>query len=101
MQLLDSQQVTLSVTGKDKAGLQAALDPASLEWSVSDEAVATLTSNTDGTALLVAEELGSVVVTVDYKGADGTDFKGSLAVDVVGGPVTEIDVVADAPVDKA
>lgn len=101
MQLLDSQQVTIRVAGKDKAGNAADLTGGALTWTVSDDSVAALTDNGDGTALLVAGDLGSVVVTVDYAGADGTDFKGSLAVDVVGGPVTEVDVVADAPVDQA
>lgn len=101
MQLLDSQQVTLSVAGKDKAGNPADLSGGTLTWTVSDESVAALTDNGDGTALVVAGSLGSVVVTVDFTGADGADFKGSLAVDVVGGPVTEVDVVAEAPVDKA
>lgn len=103
MQLLDSQEVILSVSGKDKAGNPVAI-PGQLVWTVSDENIASLTDNGDGTQTLATTgELGSVVVTVsdDVEGDGTPDFQGSLAVDVVAGPVTEIEVAASEPTDRA
>lgn len=102
MQLLDSQQVVLSLAAEDKEGNQVPV-PGTLAWSVSDESIATLEDNGDGTQTLVTTgTLGTVAVSVtDDVDGDGTgDFAGSLAVDVVAGPVNEIVVSAGEPTDR-
>ena len=63
-QLLDSQQVVLSVAGKDKAGTPGR-DRRRARMDVSDPAVAGLVDNGDGTqALVTTGVLGSIVATV-------------------------------------
>lgn len=102
MQLLDSQQVLLSVAGKDRAGNEVPV-PGALVWSVSDPAIAGLLDNGDGTQTLVTTGvLGTVTVTVsdDVEGDGNVDFQGSLAVDVVAGPVAEIVLSAAEPTDR-
>ena len=50
-QLRDSQQVTLSVEALDSEGNPAAV---TTTWTTSDETIASVTDNGDGTALVVA-----------------------------------------------
>jgi hypothetical protein len=103
MQLLDSQQVTLSVSGVDAAGNPVPIQPTGLSFSVDDPAILNLTDNGDGTALVVTTgTLGTATVTVnDDPDGDGTvNFQGSLAIDVVTGDVTEIVVSAGEPTSR-
>jgi hypothetical protein len=100
MQLLDSQQVTLSVSGVDAAGNPVPVSATGLSFSVDDESILTLTDNGDGSALVVTTgSLGTATVTVsDDPDGDGTvNFQGSLAIDVVTGDVTEIVINAGEP----
>jgi hypothetical protein len=72
--------------------------------SVSDPAVAGMVDKGDGTQTFVTNGvLGSIVVTVtDDADVDGTpDFLGSLAVDVVAGPLTAIVVSAGEQTERA
>lgn len=107
-QIQDSQALPLSVQPKDAQGNPTTA--ASLSWSVSDESIATLVDdpNDPNTKYLVpaagAGHLGTVTATVsdDEDGDPSTaEFLGSIAVDVVSGPVNEIDVIAGAAVDKS
>lgn len=107
-QIQDSQALPLSVSGADVQGNAAA--PSNLTWSVSDETIATLVDdpNDPATKYLVPAEgaghLGTVAVTVnDAEDGDpnGASFQGSLSVDVVSGPVSEITVNAGSAIDKS
>ena len=102
--LLDSQQAVLRVTGFDKEGNP--VDPTALgalTWTSSDPSVLTLTDNGDGTQTAVTTGvLGDAQVTVtDDVNGDGTgEFTGSLAFVVTAGPVAEITVTAGVPTDR-
>ena len=74
-----------------------------LTWRSSDESILTVTDNGDGTATVATTgTLGTASVTLsdDETGDGQPEFIGSLAVDVVTGPVTGIEVTADAPTER-
>lgn len=103
MLLQDNQQVALSVTTEDAAG-NPSTDTGSLVFSVDDSSILTLTDNGDGTATVAATgKVGTAVVTVSDQeaanadGSAGADFLGSLSINVVGGPTTQIVIVAGTP----
>lgn len=106
-QLQDNQQVTLSVTAEDAEG-DAVTDPGTRVWALDNPALASLVDNGDGTQTLVANgPVGTVTVTVtdtepsvDGGTTPGAVFQGSLAVDIVSGPVQQIVIDAGTPVDK-
>ena len=97
--LTADQQVVLRVAGADRHGNPVEV-PGVLAWSNTDDAVARLDDNGDGTRTLVALTEGNTVVTVtdDVEGDGVVEFSGSLSVDVVAGNIAAINLVADAPV---
>jgi hypothetical protein len=103
MQLLDSQQVTLSVSGQDAAGNAVPIGSGVLSFVVDDDTILTVTDNGDGTALAVTTGvLGTATITVsdDTDGDAEPNFLGSLAVDVVAGDVTEIVINTGEPTSR-
>lgn len=104
MILQDHQQVTLTPEFVDAAG-NVVTGPAAgvLAWSTSDPAIITVTDNGDGSATAVTTgTLGTATVTLsDDTDADGTpNFLGSIALDVVTGAVTGINLVPGTPVER-
>lgn len=104
MQVTDTQQVALAVSWLDRLGNPIPNpDGDILTWATSDATIVQVTDNGDGTAMAVTTgTVGSVVVTAsDDLDADGNpDFLGSLAIDVVSGPVAEVQVVAGAVTER-
>jgi len=103
VQLTADQQVRLTVSGTDRYGNPVAITGDSV-WLSSDETIIQVQPDADG-ASAVAVAVGpigtaSVTFTNDVN-SDGTgDFIGSLAIDVVGGDMTEIVFDAGEPEDK-
>jgi hypothetical protein len=104
MILQDHQQVTLTATFVDAAGNSAeAPAQGTLAWVSSDPAVLVVTDNGDGSALVATTgTLGTASVTLsdDLDGDGVSEFVGSLAFDVVTGPVTGINLVAGDPTER-
>ena len=104
VQLLATQQVQLSISGADKYGNPVDIT-GDTTWESSDITILTVenvaTDNTSCTAVTTGQVgTASVTVTNDVN-KDGTgDFIGSLAFDVVAGPMAEIEVTAGTPTDK-
>jgi hypothetical protein len=93
MQLVDNQQVALTVVETDSKGV--ALQD-TLTWTIDNETVATLDISTDTqTCTVVAGITGSATVTV----TDGT-LSATLAVDVIPGTATAISITPGTPVDQ-
>lgn len=106
LQLQATQQVALAVSAQDRYGNPVTV-AGNLLWTSSDESVITLDQSqvpVDGSVTAVTTgAVGSAAVTVtDDVNGDGTgDYIGSLAIDVVAGPMSEIVVTAGTPVDKS
>lgn len=104
VQLLATQQVELTISGADKYGNPVDITGDVL-WESSDTSVLTIENvaadNSSATAVTTGQVgTASVTVTNDVD-RDGTgDFMGSLAIDVVAGPIAEIEVTAGEPTDK-
>ena len=104
VQLLATQQVQLSISGADKYGNPVDIT-GDTTWESSDTTILTVENvaadNTSCTAVTTGQVgTASVTVTNDVN-KDGTgDFIGSLAIDVVAGPMAEIEVSAGTPTDK-
>jgi len=104
VQLLATQQVQLSISGADKYGNPVDIT-GDTTWESSDTTILTVENvaadNTSCTAVTTGQVgTASVTVTNDVN-KDGTgDFIGSLAFDVVAGPMAEIEVTAATPTDK-
>lgn len=96
--LQDNQQVSFAVTGTDARGNAAKLTgtPA---FSVDDPSILELTDNGDGTGSVSSTgKIGSAILKVtDSEG--NQEYVGSVAIDVVAGPVTAVGVVLSAPTD--
>lgn len=102
MNLIDNQQVVLSVTGVDDQG-QPTEDLGTLSASSSDESVVTVTDNGDNTFTAVTTgALGSATVTIatDVDGDALPDFNGSIAFDVFPGTVAALNVTAGEPTTR-
>lgn len=99
--LADNQKVALSVSGVDERGNPASIT-GTLSFALEDpNGVLTLVDNGDGTAVVSsAGTIGSAMVTVandtDDPDAD-PNFVGSLAVDVIAGEVTAIQITPGTP----
>lgn len=104
MILQDHQQVTLTPTFVDAAGNTVpAPEAGALAWSSSDEGILTVQPQADGSAVVVTTgTLGTATVTLsdDLDGDGASDFVGSLAFDVVTGPVTGIQLSAGEPTER-
>lgn len=104
MILQDHQQVTLTPTFVDAAGNTVPAPAAgTLAWAVSDEAILAVDPQDDGSAVVrTTGTLGTATVTLsdDVDGDGVSDFVGSLAVDVVTGPVTGIQLAAGDPTER-
>lgn len=103
VQIRDNEAVQLSVSATDSEGNPA--QPGGLTWSVSDGSLAALVADSDGSShwLVTKGGLGTVTVTVsdDEDGDPSTaEFLGSLAIDIVAGPVAQIEVNAGTPVGR-
>ena len=104
MQLLATQQVQLSISGADKYGNPVEIT-GDTTWESSDVNIITIANvapdNSSATAVTTGQ-VGTAAVTVTNDvNKDGTgDFIGSLAFDVVAGPMAEIEVTAGTPTDK-
>jgi hypothetical protein len=94
--LTADQQARLAATGQDADGNPVDLT-GGVTFGVDDAAVLTLTDNGDGTALVVTTgPTGSALVTAQDTATGGQQAIGSLAVDVVAGAVTSIQISATA-----
>ena len=107
VQIQDSQQVPLSVNPEDSAG-NTVPDTGALSWSVDDATLINLVDNGDGTFTAKSTgKLGTAVVSVSdvEPSPDGTivgaTFLGTVSIDVVTGPVSQIVVNAGAAVPLA
>jgi len=104
MQLTADQQVTLSVSAVDRYGNPTDITGDSV-WRSSDESIVQVEADDDDISIAVARAVGpigtaSVTFTNDLN-QDGTgDFIGSLAIDVVGGEMSEIVIVPGEVEDK-
>lgn len=100
VQLTTDQQVTISVSGRDRGGNPVTI-PGTLVWELSDLTLATLEEGADPNARTIVPvgTVGAVTVTVhNDKDDDGDDdFQGSLAVDIVEGEVREITLDTSEP----
>lgn len=97
--LHDNKSADLAVVESDAAGFPiTGADAVPVTWTVDDDTVVTLTDHGDGTARIdnvSPPAVGSsATVTATATLPDGTQAQGSLAVSVVSGPVTEIQVQA-------
>lgn len=101
MQLTADQQVTLTVSGTDRYGNPTTITGDGV-WLSSDESIIQVEGDDDSAVAVAVGPTGtaSVTYTNDVNG-DGTgDFIGSLAIDVVGGVMTEIVVEPGTPEAK-
>jgi hypothetical protein len=104
VQLLATQQVQLSISGADKYGNPVEIT-GDTTWESSDVNIITIANvapdNSSATAVTTGQ-VGTAAVTVTNDvNKDGTgDFIGSLAFDVVAGPMADIEVTAGTPTDK-
>jgi hypothetical protein len=101
-QLRDSQQVTLSVEALDSEGNPAAV---TTTWTTSDETIASVTDNGDGTALVVASPgeggLGTATIKASVTdNSDGDVHEGTFEVEVVAGDAVTVNIVPGTPEDK-
>jgi len=102
-QIRDDQQVTLTASALDDEGNPAA---ATIAFSSSDETVAAVTDNGDGTALLVASPgeggLGTATVTATVTDLSGDAvITGTFDVEVVAGDAVTVNITPGAPEPKA
>jgi len=99
--LKDTQQCLLSISEEDARGNPVEVKPDELTWLSSDETVATVTDNGDGTALVVAAgALGLAQVQVQDSETDGTNIAGTLDVQVGPGPVTKVNITPGTPTEQ-
>lgn len=104
MQLTADQQVELSISGQDRYGNPVDIS-GDVTWESSDSAIVVVESTGDDNTKATAKAVGpagtaAVTVTNDAD-RDGTgDFMGSLAIDVVAGDITEIEITPGEPTDK-
>lgn len=102
VQLQDDQEVDLAVEARDGAG-NVVPNPGQLTWSVDKSDVLVLTTDPNDQAKAVITTTGAlgvatVTVTDDLDGDPSTaEAVGSLSVEVVTGPVTQIVVTAGEP----
>ncbi len=103
MTMRDDQQVTLTITPKDKKGKPAQLDGIPV-WASSDETVVTVVAAADGLSAVaagVAPGSGRVTVTGDADlGSGVTPITGVLDVSITGGAAATIDIAAGTPADQ-
>lgn len=98
MSLRSDQKVSASVGGLSAADQEVAVvfDSAP-QWSVSDEAVASVSASADGlTAELVAHAEGSVQLSVTGS-VGGRVLAGSLQVDVTAGQAVKLSITLGEP----
>jgi hypothetical protein len=94
--LTADQQARLAATGQDADGNPVDLT-GGVTYGVDNATVLTLSDHGDGTALVVtAGPTGSALVTAQDTATGGQQAIGSLAVDVVAGAVTSIQISATA-----
>jgi hypothetical protein len=102
MQLTADQQVQLSITGKDAYGNDVTIT-GNTQWSSSDPSVVDveMTDSAHATAAAVGPVGAATVTVTNDVDNDGTgDYIGSLAVNVVAGKMTEIEIEAGEPEPK-
>lgn len=97
--LHDNATGSLRATEVDAAGVEVTgADAVPVTFAIDDDTVLTLTDNGDGTATVenvTPPAVGSTaVVTASATLPDGTTAQGSVAIDVVSGPVASITVEA-------
>ena len=101
LQLTDSQKARVSVSAVDKKGQAAEVQ--GVKFSSSDETIATVEDNGDGSASIVAGLPGTcqIQVTADADMGDGdTEITGTLDLTVVAGSAATINVTAGAPEEQ-
>jgi hypothetical protein len=101
-QMHDFEQVTLSVEALDSEGNPADVTTA---WASSDEVVASITDNGDGTALVVASPgaggLGTTTITASVTdNSDGDVHIGTFDIEVVAGDAVVVNIAAGTPEAK-
>lgn len=96
MQMTDSQQVTLTLAEKDKAG-NPVTPSAPPTWLSSATDVVTVTASADGlSATAVATgAIGSATIT-----ASADNLTGTLEIDIVSGAAVTVEISAGTPTDK-
>lgn len=101
-QMHDFEQVTLTVEALDAEGNPAAVTTA---WASSDEVVASVKDNGDGTALVVASPgaggLGTTTITATVTdNSDGDQHIGTFDIEVVAGDAVVVNISAGTPEPK-
>lgn len=102
-QLAETQQVTLTLQAQDAQGNTGSINGIP-NWSIDNNVPANITSTaTDGmSCVLTGQVAGSTVhVTASVPSSNGTLLSASLAVDVIGGPATTLNIVPGTPVNKS
>ena len=99
IQLTDEQQVVLRARAVTEAGNDAGIegDPV---WSVSDEALLTITPNGFECTVVTNGPLGTATVTVtgDSDLGEGvSEITGEMEVEVIAAPAASIEVTNDEP----
>ena len=98
----DSQQVVLSVVGKDKKGNPADLT-GTLQWSVDNPNVVAVNPATDNKSCtcVAVGPLGTATVTVKETDDQGNTLAaGTCDFTITAGPVSTIEVTPGAPTDQ-
>jgi hypothetical protein len=97
--LRDTQEVTFRVTGKDVHEHDTALTGTPV-FAVDDPTILTLVDNGDGSGKVTSTgAVGTATLTVNDAETDGNSFIGSVAIDVVSGPVSAVAVTLDTPTE--
>jgi len=91
------QKVSFSITATDEMGNPATFTGTPV-FAVDDAAILALTDNGDGTGSVAANgPLGTSVLSVTDTETSGEEFMGSVAVDVVAGDVTAVEIAFGEP----
>jgi hypothetical protein len=98
--LKDNQEATFQLVGTDAGGNDTPFT-GTPKFSVDDPSILTLVDNGDGKGTVsAAGKVGTGTLSVTDAETDGQNFIGSVAIDVVAGPVTAISINLGTPTDK-
>jgi hypothetical protein len=96
--LKDNEKALLQANAVDAKG-QPTAAPTSLTYTSSDETVATIVTDADGT-WVVAGSPGSVVITGDWPDSPSGDVQGTEAVDITAGDAVSLSITLGTPVPQ-
>jgi hypothetical protein len=100
-QLHDTEQVPVSVAATDAEGNPSG---AAITFSSSDDTIAAVTDNGDGTAVVVASPgaagLGTASITATATDADGSTASGTFDVEVIPSDTVAVNITPGTPEPK-